>query len=436
MFGQNNFKKRFFSPPDYTKNAVIYEVNIRQYSKEGKIQNVTSDLPRLKDLGVDILWLMPLQPIGEKNRKGKLGSYYSIKDYTAVNPEFGTIEDVKNLVKKAHELKMKVILDWVANHTAWDHVWVEQYPEFYTADDQGKRPIVTLNNDGTPTDWTDTADLNYSNPLLRTEMTKAMAYWIKEADLDGFRCDVAGMVPIDFWLDARKELHKIKKVFMLAEWDGPEIMQAFDACYGWELKDFFVKFTKKEKTLEDLLLLVKDWREKYQLQDIQMLFTTNHDINSWDGTEKELYGQNSRNFSIITFTLGGMPLIYNGQESGLFKKLEFFEKDYIDWGTYTNTKFFKSLARIYKDNPALWNGKEKGKITFITSQNANPNLLVYEISKGKNTLVVALNLDSKSAELTTELPNTVDLISEKDVRNKKSGKVVIPAYGGYIFKKS
>ena len=207
--------------PEWSKNANIYEVNIRQYSPEGTFNAFTDDLPRLQAMGVDIIWLMPIHPIGELNRKGTLGSYYAVQDFNAVNPEFGTEEDLRALVNKAHELGMKVILDWVANHSAWDNVWTIN-KEWYTLDEEGNfvPPIE---------DWSDVIDFNYDNPELREAMLSALEYWVREFDIDGYRCDVAGMVPTDFWVHAHTELDKIKDVFMLAEDGEPELLlEAFD----------------------------------------------------------------------------------------------------------------------------------------------------------------------------------------------------------------
>lgn len=210
--------------PEWVKNAVIYEVNVRQYTPEGTFNAFTEHLPRLKTLGVDILWFMPVNPIGVKNRKGPLGSYYSVKDYTAVNPEFGTMEDFRRLVEQVHEQGMYAIIDWVPNHTAWDHRWTKEHPDWYKQDEKGE--FVS------PFDWTDVIQLDYDNEEMRQEMIEEMIFWIRESDIDGYRCDVAHMVPVDFWDEARKELDKVKPVFMLAESDQYFLHKnAFDMTY-------------------------------------------------------------------------------------------------------------------------------------------------------------------------------------------------------------
>ncbi|MEJ2506641.1 MAG: alpha-amylase family glycosyl hydrolase, partial [Ignavibacteriaceae bacterium] len=301
--------KSKFSPPEWSYNKTIYEVNIRQYSKEGDFNGFEKHLPELKDLGVGILWFMPINPIGIKNRKGTLGSYYSVKDYKAVNPEFGTIAEFKLLVKHIHRMGMYVIIDWVANHTAWDNHWITEHPDFYTTDSTGN--IISPNPD-----WTDVADLNYNNPALRDSMIEALKFWVQECDIDGYRCDVAGMIPIDFWVDARTELEKIKPVFMLAEWETPEMSKAFDMTYDWKTYDTMNEVVKGTKNATDLYNCIKNNEENYPPNAFRMEFTTNHDKNSWDGTVFERLGDAAEEFAVYTFMIPGMPLIYTGQEAG------------------------------------------------------------------------------------------------------------------------
>jgi cyclomaltodextrinase / maltogenic alpha-amylase / neopullulanase len=236
------------NPPHHSEwsyNATIYEVNVRQFSSEGTFNAVTKQIPRLKEMGIDILWLMPIHPIGELNRKGTYGSYYAVKDFKGVNPEFGTINDFNRLVKEAHNNNMRVIIDWVANHTAWDNVWTASKPEFFTLNKEGKfTPPVE--------DWSDVIDLNYDNKELWNYMYDAMAYWVNESDIDGFRCDVASMVPLDFWKWVRPKLEESKPLFMLAEGYEPELHEAFNMTYSWQLKDVFVEYAKGGKTTDIL----------------------------------------------------------------------------------------------------------------------------------------------------------------------------------------
>ncbi len=343
--------------PDWSYNKVIYEVNLRQYTEEGTFKAFEEHLPRLKEMGVDILWFMPIHPIGEKNRKGTLGSYYSVKDYKAVNPEHGTFEDFKSLVDKIHEMDMYIIIDWVANHTAWDNVWVKEHPEFYTKDSLGNfiPPVA---------DWADVIDLNYDNKELRAAILDAMKFWIEEYDIDGFRCDVAGMVPVEFWLEAKKELDKIKPVFMLAEAWEPELHQAFDMTYSWDIYHLMSDIAKGKKGVYDLVTLLNKEKGMYPESAFRMQFTSNHDENTWNGTVCEKFGEGAEAFAALTFVIPGMPLIYSGQEAGLDKRLKFFEKDPIEWKEDKFRNVYTILCKLKEDNKALWNGEKGGEIKY------------------------------------------------------------------------
>jgi len=305
------------SMPNWAKNANIYEVNTRQYTPEGTFKAFQKQLPRLKEMGVEILWLMPINPIGEKNRKGTLGSYYSIKNYTEINPEFGTEADFKNLVNEAHKLGMHVIIDWVANHTSWDNIWMKDHSDWYTKDSLGNITVPA------GTDWDDTADLNYDKPELRRAMIDAMSYWVKNADIDGFRCDVAGMIPLNFWMHARKAIEEIKSdCFFLAEDGEPRIHQAFDMSYDWPLKDIINDIAKGKKNVNDLIKHFENESKKFKPEDLRMQFTTNHDLNTWNGSEYERLGDAPVDaFTVLTYTLPGMPLTYTGQEEPLKKNV-------------------------------------------------------------------------------------------------------------------
>ena len=267
-----------FSLSEWSANQSIYEVNIRQYSVEGTFKAFEKHLPRLKKMGVGILWFMPIHPIGAKNRKGSLGSYYSVKDYMAVNPEFGTMEDFKHLVREIHGLEMIVIIDWVANHTAWDNSLTINHPDWFTRDQEGNfvSPVP---------DWTDVIDLNYDHPELRAYMIEALKFWVEEVDIDGFRCDVAEMVPLDFWRKARLELDKIKSVFMLAEGESPDLYNnGFDMTYDWNLFHLMNDVAKGKKTAVDLQSYLDKEHGTFGKADYRMTFTSNHDENTWNGT--------------------------------------------------------------------------------------------------------------------------------------------------------
>jgi glycosidase len=378
--------------PDWVKNATIYEVNVRQFSPSGNFAGVQEQLPRLKEMGVDILWLMPIHPIGELNRKGTLGSYYAVRDYREVNPEFGTQEDFTALVNAAHELGMKVILDWVANHTSPDHVWIEQGKmSWYTLDANGKvQPTLG-------TDWTDVADLNFDNKEMRQEMISCMSYWVRNNDIDGFRCDVAGWVPIDFWKDARAELDKIKPVFMLAEAEGNELYQAFEMTYGWELHHIMNDVAQGKKDAS----AIHDFFAKPALPNngFQMNFTSNHDENSWNGTEMERLGAARFCFAVFAATIDGMPLVYNGQETSLERRLLFFERDPIEWKRMDLVPFYDVLLNLHQTHPALIVGKGQVKPRFLTKK-GDKNVLAYIREAGDRKVVVFLNLSNQEQVIT------------------------------------
>ncbi len=334
--------------PDWTRNAVIYQINTRQFTYEGTFAAAQEELPRLKELNVDILWLMPINPIGVKNRKGGLGSPYSVKDYFEINEEFGNKEDFRNFVKAAHKHDMKVIVDWVANHSAWDNQLAVDHPEWYTKDWSGNfQPTHWW-------DWDDVIDFDYSNEGLREYMTDALKYWVKEFDIDGYRCDVAGFVPTDFWNNARKELDAIKPVFMLAEWETKDLHEfAFDMSYAWSLCNTLHGICTKGEGLLGLNTYFS-WNEKHwPVESIRMTHTSNHDKNSWEGTEFEMFGDGVKTALVFTFICEGMPLIYNGQEAGNNKRLEFFEKDSIQWKAHEHGDLYKQMIKIKKAHSSL-----------------------------------------------------------------------------------
>jgi len=377
---QNNFTI------DSIKGGIIYEVNIRQYSKSGTFNEFTQDIPKIKELGVKILWLMPIHPISKKRRKGELGSYYSISDYKEINPEFGNKEDLDNLIKTAHDNGMYVILDWVANHTGWDHSWIKNNPEYYTKNTKGEITDPINPETGETWGWTDVADLNFENKEMQNEMIEAMEYWIKKHDIDGYRADAAHSCPVSFWRKAIFKLNKIKKVFMLAESDGYhtggfELVELFDMSYDWPGHHVLNRIARKENNVSDLIDNIETNFESYSKSHILMNFTTNHDENSWGGTVFERLGLGSKTFSALTYFLPGMPLLYNGQEYGLNKRLEFFSKDYIEKSNNDFFNFYKNLAQIKKSNKAL-NIEENVNFEIIETRNASVILLKRE-NQGK-----------------------------------------------------
>lgn len=384
--------------PTWVKSATVYEVNVRQYSSNSKLASVTKDIPRLKSLGVDVLWLMPIYPIGVTNRLGSLGSPYSIRDYKKVNPEFGTAADLKAFVKTAHKAGMHVILDWVANHTAWDNSWVTSHPDWYT---QVNGQIISPAGTG----WNDVADLNYDNQDMRAAMISSMKYWVTNFDVDGFRCDAAGMVPQDFWEEATTELAKSKKLFMLAE-DGSStglLENAFNANYSWSLLGNLKTLASGYGSQTQIENLMDQESYSYPTGTFPLNFITNHDENSWNGTAKEFYGVAEDAMAVLTYTLPGMPLMYNGQEIGLDKRLAFFEKDPISWKAYgtkgkAKTLFYTQLNSIKENNPALWAGTAGGSITFLQSD--NPSVMAFVRAKGSNKVLTVINLTTEKQAVT------------------------------------
>jgi glycosidase len=375
----------------WSRNANIYEVNIRQYTPEGTFKAFAAHLPRLKKMGVDILWLMPIQPIGEKNRKGTLGSYYAVRDYTGINPEFGTLDDFRALVKQAHGLGMRVIIDWVANHTAFDNPWTALHKDWYLKNEKGEIYPVTYTEGAEPEYWTDVTGLDWSKPALWQGMTDAMLYWVKETDIDGFRCDVAGKVPTPFWNQARAALDRVKPVFMLAEADKPELHEhAFDMTYGWDTKDLFKDIAKGKKDARALKDFLAHPPKAYPPGAYRMRFTSNHDENSWAGSDTELYGPAFKAMAVLAATLPGMPLIYGGQESGLDKRIEFFEKDPIQWKSHEYAPFYAGLLKLKHDNPALWNGQYGGDIQVL--ETGNDKVFAFRRTRQGNTVQVTVNL--------------------------------------------
>jgi len=406
---------------EWVKNSVIYEVNIRQYTKEGTFNAFAEHLPRLKKLGIDILWIMPIHPIGKVNRKGKLGSYYSVKDYKAVNPEYGTMKDFKKLVKSIHEQGMKVIIDWVPNHSSWDNPIIKSHPEFYKKDSTGK--MIS------PFDWTDVVQFDYTNPEMRKWMIETMKYWLIETDIDGFRCDVAHMIPVSFWDSCRSELNKIKPIFFLAEADQPELhLHAFDMSYDWKFHHLMNNIAKGKKNANHIEKHFAWVDSVYPSGSILMQFTSNHDENSWSGTEFERLGQGAKTFAVLASTVPGMLLIYNGQESAFNRRLQFFEKDSIDWENYIYTDFYKNLIGIKKQNKALWNGIEGGTFKRIKLTDCK-NVIAFIRQKDRNIIFVIINLTNKPRNIMIRenIPSNkwVDLFSFTSYELKKYSRLVL-----------
>jgi glycosidase len=418
------------SMPEWAKNSNIYEVNTRQYTPEGTFKAFGKQLPRLKAMGVDIIWLMPINPIGQKNRKGTLGSYYSIQNYKEINPEFGTKKDFKELVAEAHKLGMHVIIDWVANHTAWDNVWVKSHPDWYTRDSNGNMMIPA------GTDWKDAADLNYDKPALRKAMIDAMSYWIKYADIDGFRCDVAFMIPVNFWMHARRAIDELKpNCFFLAEAGDPLQHKAFDMTYDWPLKDVINDMAKGKKNVTDLVKLLNEEQKKFSPKDLRMQFITNHDINTWDGSEYERLGKAPVDaFTVLTYTIPGMPLIYTGQEEPISKRLRFFDKDTVGFNKFEKKGFYTKLNQLKKENKALWNITYGGN--FKIMRNSNPeNILTFTRLKEENSVLCLFNFSGKeqSFKILDITPENISNYLGEKLTVTKDSTYKLKAWGYSVF---
>ena len=391
--------------PEMMENSIIYEANIRQYSTEGTFNEFTKDIPELKKLGVKIIWLMPIFPISETKRKATggqfasliedenerkkmLGSYYAVTDFTKINPEFGTMDDFRSLVKTAHENGIYVILDWVPNHTGWDHSWLTSNPEFYTQNDKGE----VIHPKGT--DWTDVADLNYDNKEMRKEMIKDMEFWITKEGVDGFRCDVAGSVPLNFWEEAIPQLRSKKDIFMLAEAWEPELLNdgLFDMAYGWDRHHTMNDLAKGEDAVKKWNENIEKDAKRYAVDDVLMTFVTNHDENSWNGTIEERMGKAGEALTVLSYVAPGMPLIYSGQEYNLNHRLKFFEKDSIPKEKGSMWNLLEKLGRLKNTNPALHGGRNGAAYKSLTSEG---NVIAIERNNSGKTLIYVANLSDK-----------------------------------------
>lgn len=383
--------ERQFKTVDWARNTNIYEINVRQYSAEGTFAAFAQHLPRLRDMGVETLWFMPITPISKHKRKGILGSYYACSDYLSINPEFGTIDDFRTVVSTAKKMGFKVIIDWVANHTGWDHVWTVSNPEFYVKNEEGnfRSPFA---------DWEDTLQLDHSHPGLRKAMINAMKFWLDECDLDGFRCDMAHLIPLDFWAEARTELEKEKPLFWLAETEDPDYHAVFDASYGWEMLHAMEKYSRGDIQMNGLDLVLHRYNERFSSDSLRALFTSNHDENSHSGTEYDRLGDAAIPFAVLCATWSNsVPLIYSGQEMPLKdQRIKFFDHDPIGWsGTFELQEFYKRLFQLRKENDALLAGDNDVRIFRIDTTD-NSRVLSFLRKKGDHEVLVVLNLSKQN----------------------------------------
>ena len=380
---------------DWIKHTNIYEVNLRQYTTEGTINAFAAHLPRLRDMGIETLWFMPITPIAQKNKKGSLGSYYACSDFTSVSEEFGTLDDFVSLVQQAHGMGFKVILDWVANHTGWDHRWTVEHPDWFEKDEHTGDFKKASGMD-------DIIELDFTNRYLRAAMIDAMAFWIRKADIDGFRCDLAFWVELDFWMEAKPVLEGMKPLFWLGELDSldsPEYMQVYDAAYTWKWMHKAEQFYKGQASFGDLLQVLHQYQ---QAPGLKAWFTSNHDENSWNGTEYEKYGELARGLAVFSATWPGIPLIYSGQELPNSKRLQFFEKDPIDWQPQNNLhSFYQTLLRLKKTNAALATDAQLDVLVWDEWQ----RVLGFSRRVAENEVLVVLNFSGE--ERRVALPEKV-----------------------------
>ena len=394
--------------PAWTEAPVIYELYVRSFTPEGTFRAIIPRLDELKELGATVLWLMPIHPVGEARRKGTLGSPYAIRDYKDVNPRFGTMEDFQALVDAVHARDMRIVIDLVANHTAWDNAWVEAHPEWYTTDSTG----VVTHPPGT--DWTDVADLNYDDPDLRAAMRDAMRFWVEEVGIDGYRCDVADLVPMDFWAEAIAELRTIKPVLMLAEGGNPELYAAgFDLTYAWGTYSA-LKSIWDGAPADTLFAVLADEAARYPAGTDRMRFTTNHDETAWDDTPLVLFGgtDGAQAAAVIAATLPGAFLVYNGQEVGDTQRLPLFEQVSIQWDTDPAMRaFYDDLL----DRRAAHRALREGAVEPIPHE-ASADVVAYYRVAGADSAFVAVNVRDRA--VTMSLPG--------------AGSVTLPPFGWRI----
>lgn len=421
--------RKKFEHPEWCYQSNIYEVNLRQYTPEGTFNAFVKELPRLADMGIGILWFMPITPISKKDRLGSLGSYYAVQDYTATNPEFGTIDDFKNLVREAHNLGFKVIIDFVGNHTGNDHHWIIEHPEYYR-----------YNPDGTilhPHGWSDVAQLNFEEKGVWNALAEAMEFWVRECDIDGFRCDMAHLVPLDLWYEARLRLEKLKpNQFWLGECEVAEYHEVFDATYTWRWMHTSEDFYHGKINQERLLKVLFSSTVEFHTSSLRAYFTSNHDENSWNGTEYEKYGDAAQMLAVFSCTWNGLPMIYSGQELPNRKRLKFFDKDSIEWEeTCKLHDFYKTLLTLKKRNPCLRAGDES--YTVLLSKPDEIRVLAYLRRCGKDEVLVLLNFSNE--DLNFQVQNVTGCFSNvfggNDIEFTGDNTLNILPWGYLVFEK-
>ena len=396
---------------DWSYNLGLYEVNIRNYSEEGTFEAFKADLDRIDSLGPGILWLMPIHPIGEENRLGSLGSPYSVQDFYAVNPDYGNLAAFKALVNEIHERGMYVIIDWVANHTSWDHVLTQSNPEWYVKDLAGN----FIPPPGT--NWSDVIELNYDRQGLRTYMIEAMKFWVDSVGVDGFRFDAVDFVPDDFWVEATQALQEAKAdIFLLAEGPGEELIDlGFHMNYSWAFYGFgggiLSQITQGIADANSFRAFVNTEHRNYSDGAYRLYFLSNHDENAWEGSPAQLFGPRAVNFAVLSHMINGMPLVYNGEEAGMTKQLAFFDKDVIPWRDYPLFDYYQRLFALKRRNAALWNGFDENEAVRIKTTQNSP-IYMFERFKDGDRVIGVFNLSAQYVDF-----QPTDTFSEGTYRN-------------------
>jgi glycosidase len=386
--------------PEWSRSAAIYQINTRQLTPEGTLAAAQEHLPRLRELGFSIIWLMPVHEIGSVNRKGELGSPYAVRDHYSVNPELGTLADLRAFVDAAHALGLRVILDWVANHTAWDHPLVTEHPEWYLRDDDGGfRPTPWY-------DWDDIIELDFRHAGLRDWMRDALVHWVREVGIDGYRCDVAGFVPTAFWEEARAAMEAIRPVFLLAEWEARDLHdRAFDASYAWSWYTTLERVAAGEGTAP-----LRDYYStndrSYPRDAYRMTFVSNHDKNAWDGTEHEVFGDALEAAVVLSVVGEGIPLVYNGQEAGNERRLPFFDRAPLDESRWDEEHpmgaLYRDLLSLRAGNANLWNGAAGERMVEVRTDRGEA-VFAFTRGRGEGSVLTVLNMTRQPAEVTLDV---------------------------------
>jgi glycosidase len=415
----------------WVARAALYEVFVRDFSASGTFRGVIEGLDRIQSSGADVLWLMPIHPIGERNRKGTLGSPYAVRDYRATNPAYGTAADFRALVQAVHARGMKLILDWVPNHTAADHPWVRQHPDWYLRDERGE-PSVPRDEKGKLTDWTDVVQLDYGNPAVRREMIATMRYWLEEFGIDGFRVDVAGFIPSDFWREATPALRAAvpRPILLLAEWGDLGMHRVgFDLTYGWDGYKRLKAVWAGEPAASFVEAEMADMGAM-PAGGMRMRFTTNHDETAWDAPPLTLFGGSpgARAAFVAIALLPGRPLLYNGQEVENPRKVALFEREPIDWNQPGSAKarmFYQTVVKLARTEPGL-----VAREVEPVRTSAPDDVIAYR----RRDLVILVNARPRAVRLALRaisVAGSPDLLSG---RIQQGDLVELPAFGAVVLK--